>query len=185
MNLADGLIILRSFRETDSVRMAELANNEKISRNLRDGFHHPYTIEDARNFLKMFLNQEVPSVFAIEFNGEYVGNIGLHRCSDVYRFSAEIGYFLGEPYWNRGIMTTAVNLITEYGLKELGLVRIHTGIFEYNPASMRVLEKCGYVKEAIFRKSVFKMGRFWDEVRYAKINPDYLSSEICQSTTNE
>lgn len=84
---------------------------------------------------------------------------------DIYRRSAEIGYFIGEPYWNKGIVTTAVNLITEYGFKQLGIIRIHTGVFEYNTASMRVLEKCGFTKDAVFRKSVFKQNKIWDEVR--------------------
>jgi RimJ/RimL family protein N-acetyltransferase len=90
---------------------------------------------------------------------------------NVYRKTAEIGYFLGEPYWNKGIMTTAVNMITEFGFNELGFARIHTGVYEYNAASQKVLEKCGYIKESIFRKNVFKDGRLWDEVRFAKINP--------------
>jgi RimJ/RimL family protein N-acetyltransferase len=113
------------------------------------------------------------SFFAIEYNGEYAGNISLAPCDNVHRETAEIGYFLGEPYWNKGIMTTAVNLITEYGFRELGFARIHTGVYEFNPASQRVLEKCGYTKEGIFRKNVFREDRLWDEVRYAKINPEY------------
>jgi RimJ/RimL family protein N-acetyltransferase len=85
--------------------------------------------------------------------------------------SAEIGYFIGEPYWNKGIVTKAVKLITEYGFQHLGIIRIQTGVFEYNTASQRVLEKCGFVKEGVFRKSVIKQGKLWDEVRYAKLKP--------------
>jgi len=116
-----------------------------------------------------FTNQDPATFFGIDYINEYVGNISLVPCEDIYRKSAEIGYFIGEPYWNKGIVTTAVNLITDYGFNYLGIVRIQTGIFEYNTASQRVLEKCGFLKEGIFRKSVYKQGKLWDEVRYAKL----------------
>ena len=170
MELIDQDVRLRRLGPLDAPRMAELANNEKISRNLTDGFPHPYMLADAESFLERFSEQEPLTFFAIEYKGEYAGNISLMPGQDIHRKSAEIGYFLGEPFWNKGIATVAVGLITEYGFRELGFSRIHTGIFEYNQASMRVLEKCGFVKEGIFRKSVFKMNRLWDEVRYAKIN---------------
>ncbi len=171
MELKSGNIVLRPLQMKDMKRLAELANNEKISRNLRDGFPHPYTIKDAENFLSKFTNQDPVTYFGIEYNGEYVGNISLVPCQNIYRMSAEIGYFIGEPYWNKGIVTTAVNLITEYGFNHLGVIRIHTGIFEYNTASQKVLEKCGFVKEGVFRKSVFKQEKLWDEIRYAKLKP--------------
>jgi RimJ/RimL family protein N-acetyltransferase len=172
LKLQSGNIILRPFRESDGPRLAELANNKKIGRNLRDGFPYPYTLKNAMDFIGQF--KDHISFFAIEYSGEYVGNISLAPCDNVHRKTAEIGYFVGEPYWNKGIMTTAVNLITEYGFRELGFARIHTGVYEFNPASQRVLEKCGYTKEGIFRKNVFREDRLWDEVRYAKINPKYL-----------
>ena len=164
------MIRLRPFTPADAPRMAILANNEKISRNLRDAFPHPYTLQDAEKFIEKAISRNPVTVFAIEWNGEYVGNIGLAPGTEVSRLSAEIGYFIGEPYWNKGIATAAVNLIVEYGFKVLGLVRIHTGIFEYNPASMRVLEKCGFEREGVFKKAVIKNGKIWDEVRYSKIS---------------
>lgn len=170
MELKDTVILLRKLGPEDAPRMAELANNLKIAVNLRDGFPHPYTLADAEAFLEKYANLEPLSIFAIEYKGEYAGNISLMPGTDVYRKSAEIGYFLGEPFWNKGIMTRAVNLITEYGFRDLGLARIHTGIFEYNTASMRVLEKCRFVREGIFTKSVFKQGRLWDEIRFAKVS---------------
>lgn len=162
-------VSLRVFNPEDKFRMAELANNEKISINLRDGFPHPYTVDDAERFIAICSQQNPPTVFAIEFSGTYVGNIGLHKGVDIYRKSAEIGYFLGEPYWNKGIMTKAVNLICEYGFRELNIVRIFTGVFEYNIASGKVLEKCGFEKEAIFKKAVVKKGKIYNEVRFAKM----------------
>ena len=160
---------MRELTIDDKYRLVEFANNEKISINLRDGFPNPYTLTDAEKFLSNVSNQTPTQVFAIEFNRLYVGNIGLHLCSDVYRKSAEIGYLLDEKYWNKGIMTKAVNLICEYGFNELDIVRIHTGVFEYNTPSQIVLEKCGFTKEGIFRKAIFKNGKIWDEIRYAKI----------------
>lgn len=98
-----------------------------------------------------------------------MGNVSLMVGTDIYRKSAEIGYFIGEPFWNKGITTKAVNLITKFGFENLDIVRIYTGIFEYNPASQRVLEKCGFTKEGVFRKSICKYGQVYDEIRYAKI----------------
>ena len=162
-------ITLREFCPDDKYRLVELANNPKVAVNLRDGFPNPYTLADAENFLEKIVKQESVLILAIEYNGEFVGNIGLHKGTDVYRKSAEIGYFLGEPYWNMGIMTKAVNLICDYGFENLDIIRIHAGIFEFNPASMRVLEKCGFKREAVFEKAIIKQGKIYDEIRYAKI----------------
>ena len=162
-------ILLREFTPEDKERIAELANNPKISINLRDAFPNPYTIKDAEDFLNKYKSLKTSQIFAIEYMGLYAGNIGLHKGTDVYRKSAEIGYFLGEPYWNLGIMTKAVNLICDYGFREMDVVKIYAGIFEFNIASMRVLEKCGFVKEAVLKKAVFKKGKFYDEVRYSKL----------------
>jgi len=168
IRMTDGIVTIRKFRRSDKFRMAELANNEKISINLRDAFPYPYTVEDAEAFIAGCIRQNPVEIFAIEYHGQYVGNIGLHKQSDVYSKSAELGYFIGEPYWNKGITTRAVNLICEYGFKELDIVRIYSGIFEYNPASQRVLEKCGFEKEAVSKSAVCKKGRIYDEIRYAK-----------------
>jgi len=173
MVLKQDNILLRKFRKSDAISMAALANNEKISRNLRDGFPHPYTLQDAENFIKRFIDLEPVTFFAIEYNCEYVGNISLMLGQDLYRRSAEVGYFIGEPFWHKGIVTTALKLISKYGFEELDIVRIHTGVFEYNKASMRVLEKAGYEKNGVFKKSIFKMNKLWDEHRYFKINPRY------------
>lgn len=162
-------VTLREFTTDDKYRLAELANNPKISINLRDGFPNPYTLVDAENFLEKYAGLESSLIFAIEYKGIYVGNIGLHKATDVYRKSAEIGYFLGEPYWNLGIMTKAVNLICDYGFKTLDIVRIHAGIFSFNPSSMRVLEKCGFKREAVLQNAIIKEEKIYDEIRYAKL----------------
>ena len=165
----DGDVVLRELEENDLAFLAKYANNEKVSINLRDGFPKPNTIEDAKKFKEMIDSQTQKTFFAIEYMNNYVGNISLSLGTDVYRKSAEIGYFIGEPFWNKGIATKAVNLITEWGFKQLDIVRIHTGVFEYNISSQHVLEKCGFVKEAIFKKSIYKNGEIHDEIRFAKI----------------
>jgi RimJ/RimL family protein N-acetyltransferase len=88
---------------------------------------------------------------------------------DVHARSAHIGYWLGEPYWGRGIMTDAVRRVTDHALGALGFVRLEAPVYEWNPASMRVLEKCGYVREAVLRKSVFKEGKLIDSMLYVKV----------------
>jgi RimJ/RimL family protein N-acetyltransferase len=165
----DGDVVLRELLDSDLEKLALYGNNEKVSVNLRDGFPKPYTMEDARNFKKMIDGQNPKTFFAIEYQNDYVGNISLSPGTDVYRKSAEIGYFIGEPFWNKGIATKAVHLITEWGFKQLDIVRIYTGVFEYNLASQQVLKKCGFVKEAVFRKSICKGHKIFDEIRFAKL----------------
>ena len=146
--------------------MAELANNKKIWDNLRNAMPHPYSEKDAENFIKMCLSKNPMTFFAIELEGELVGSIALVPQSDVYRKSAEIGYWVGEPYWGKGIATEAIHQILEFGFKNLDIVRIFTGVYGHNIASQKVLEKNGFQKEAVFKKAVFKNEKFCDEVRY-------------------
>lgn len=163
-------VILRNLEETDVPKLAKYANNEKVSVNLRDAFPIPYTIEDAKRLVEVVNMQNPKTFFAIEYKGEYVGNICLSIGTDVYKNSAEIGYFIGEPFWNKGITTKAVNLMTNFGFEKLGVVRIYTGVFDFNISSQRVLEKCGFEKEAIFKSSITKNGKIYDEIRFAKVN---------------
>lgn len=168
LTFTDGVVTIRKFRRSDKIRMTEFANNEKVAVNLRDAFPSPYTPEHAEKFISMCLRMEPYQVFAIEYGGEYVGNIGLHRQDDVYRKTAELGYFIGEPYWHKGITPRAVNLICDYGFRELDVIKIFSGIFSFNTPSLRVLEKCGFEREAVLRNAVIKNGRICDEIRYAK-----------------
>src|SRR5690606_23408031 len=131
---------------------------------------HPYTFEDAERFIEMVQNEEPQTTFAISFHGEFVGVVGLNLRSDVYRKSAEIGYWLGEPYWNKGITSKAIELIVEYGFNQIYLIRIDTGVFAFNKASCRVLEKCGFELEGIFKNSIIKNGIVVDELRFGIIN---------------
>ena len=108
-------------------------------------------------------------MFAIDVDGFAVGAIGLKPGDDVHRLGAEIGYWLGEEFWNRGIATEAVNAVTEYGFETLEMVRIHAEVFAWNTASMRVLEKAGFVKEGVLAKSAIKDKKIIDQVVYARV----------------
>ena len=167
--LQHGKIILRSLNDNDSTELAQLANNKKIWDNLRDVIPFPYTIDDAIFFINMVKEENPVMTFVIEFERHLCGVIGLVGQKDVYRKTAEIGYWIGEPYWNKGIATVAVQLITEYGFDQLDYVRIHTGVFEYNTGSMKVLEKKGYKNEGVFEKAILKNGQVWNEHRFSKI----------------
>lgn len=163
-------IILRPYMLADAKALTKIANNKNISINLRDGFPNPYNENDARNFIKMCMDKEVQSIFAIIYKGDLAGSIGLHLQEDVYRYTAELGYFIAEPFWNKGIATKSIAMITKFGFESLHLNRIFAGIFESNKASMQVLEKNGFVLEGIKRKAVFKNRQILDEYHYAKIN---------------
>jgi [ribosomal protein S5]-alanine N-acetyltransferase len=160
---------LRYLEKNDLETLAGYANNPKIAQNLRDVFPNPYSYEDAIGFFEMIQTHNPITTFVIEFHGHFSGIIGLIPQNDVYRKSAEIGYWLAEPFWNKGIATNAVKLLVEWGWKNLDIVRIHTGVFSYNPASARVLEKAGFFFECEFQKSVFKNGVLANELRYAII----------------
>ncbi len=163
---------LRKLRTSDANALAILMNNKKIWDNLRDYVPFPYALKDAQDFIKRDAEDTKNAVFAIDFNKEFCGIIGLFKGADVYRKSAEIGYWVGEPFWGRGIMTEAVRLIIDLGFSKLDLVRIHAGIFDFNRSSMRVLEKNGFVKEGVFKNGVIKNNKICDEHRYALLNPN-------------
>ena len=163
-------VSLRKLNISDKDRMALLANNKKIWNNVRDAFGHPYSEKNAEEFIQRQAKCETEKVFAINCNNEFCGLIGLILQNDVYRKSAEIGYWVGEPFWGKGIATEAVALITDYAFKDLKLKRVFAGAFEYNMGSMKVLEKNDFQKEGVARMAVFKNGKFWDEHRYAKLN---------------
>ena len=160
---------LRALQTTDIQEIAELCNNKKIWDNVRDMIPFPYTEADASNFLVLCRQEKPPCTFAIEFDRRFVGCIGLVRQVDVYQLTAEIGYWIGEPFWGKGIATNAVQLAVNYGFNNLKLVRIYAGVFANNVASQRVLEKSGFKFECIFESSILKNGIIGDEYRYAII----------------
>ena len=159
--------IVRSLEETDAPTIARYADNRKIWRNLRDAFPHPYGLSDAQRFITGIRRADSEAVFAIEVDGQAAGAIGVTPRTDVERVSAEIGYWLGEPFWGRGIMTEAVRAVTQHAITTFGLTRVFALPFEWSVASFRVLEKAGYVCEGHLRRSVIKDGQVVGQRLYA------------------
>jgi RimJ/RimL family protein N-acetyltransferase len=158
---------VRSWRRGDEASLVRHANNRSIWVNLRDRFPHPYTSDDAARWMTWALVERPETNFAIAVNDAAVGGIGYEIQPDVHRVSAEIGFWLGESLWGRGIMTEALRAVTEHAMRTHNLARLYASVFEWNPASMRVLEKAGYVREAVLRRSALKDGRVIDQVLYA------------------
>jgi [ribosomal protein S5]-alanine N-acetyltransferase len=161
---------VRSWRSSDLESLVAHANNRKIWINLRDRFPHPYTARDGSAFLRHTREQRPETAFAIAVNGEAVGGIGFELRGDVERVSAEIGYWLGEPFWGRGMTTEALVAVTGYAVATHGLTRVYAVPFAWNTASCRVLEKAGYVLEGRMRRSAIKDGAITDQLQYA-FNP--------------
>jgi RimJ/RimL family protein N-acetyltransferase len=161
--------IVRSWEWRDRDAIVRHANNRKVSINLRDRFPYPYTSNDARNWLEMVAGHEPETNFAIDVAGEAVGGIGFTLQPDVGYRSAEIGYWLGEEFWGRGITTEAVVAVTDYAFQRFDLCRLYAYVFEGNDASARVLEKAGYAFEGCMRKSATKEGRTFDQLMYAMV----------------
>jgi RimJ/RimL family protein N-acetyltransferase len=159
--------VLRPWRAGDEPAIVRHANNRNIWLNLRDRFPHPYTMADAVHWVQTAAGVEAPTDFAIVIEDEPVGGIGLMLKGDVYRRSAEIGYWLGEAYWGRGIVSEAARAVTRWGFANYDLTRIYARVFSWNLASARVLEKAGYTFEARLRRSVTKEDRTGDELVYA------------------
>jgi RimJ/RimL family protein N-acetyltransferase len=157
---------LRHWQITDAPSLQKHANNPKIPAYLLDRFPSPYSLADAEAFIDLMLNQLTVINFAIEINGEVAGGIGLEFRADVYRRSPLIGYWLSEQYWGHGIATEAVKLITQYAFNNFDIICILAFIFSKNPASMRVLEKAGYVPQGVIKQSVVKNGEVMDEHIY-------------------
>jgi [ribosomal protein S5]-alanine N-acetyltransferase len=164
--------VVRSWRPADADSIAKYANNRKIWINLRDAFPHPYTIHDAREFIRATRSRTPETTFAITVDDEAVGSIGFVMHRDVERVSAEIGYWLAEPFWGRGIVSEALAALTKFAIQQHGLTRLYAVPFEWNTASCRVLEKAGYVLEARLRHSAVKDGQLIDQMQYAFIAGD-------------
>jgi RimJ/RimL family protein N-acetyltransferase len=164
--------VVRSWRIADAERLARYADNRKIWLNLRDAFPHPYTVDDAREFIKSLRQRAPETTFAIEVGGEAAGSVGFVLRHDVERVSAEIGYWLAEPFWGRGIATEALAAVTGHAIAAHQLTRVYALPFAWNTASCRVLEKAGYRLEARLRRSAIKNGAITDQMQYAFIVPE-------------
>ena len=160
-----GLCRLRPFRMEDAEALVRHANNPKIAMRVRDRFPNPYTLRDAKEFLRAVskrLEDGPEYVLAIEVDEEAVGGIGIVRGSDIERVSAELGYWLSEHYWGRGIVTAAIRQFAPWIMEKFRLTRLHADTFHDNPASARVLDKAGFTKESVKRRAAIKLGEIKD-----------------------
>ncbi len=160
---------IRSFRVSDLEALVRNADDPDVAASLQDCFPHPYREEDGRRFLEHALREKREVLLAIVEEDVLIGGIGLVPGGDVHAHQAEIGYWLGKAHWRRGIATRAVGLLTDHAFRELGFLRVWAGVFANNPASMRVLEKNGFEREGVLRRSVRKNGRFLDQHLFAKL----------------
>jgi ribosomal-protein-alanine N-acetyltransferase len=165
--------VIRQWRMADADALVRHANNLNVARQLRDRFPHPYSRANAHAFLKAAISTPDTSNLAIDVQGEAVGAIGYVVGVDVERYSAEIGYWLGEAHWGRGIVTEALGLVTDHVFTTVNLLRLFALPFADNAGSIRVLEKAGYVREAILRSSSVKNGQPRDQALYARINAEW------------
>jgi [ribosomal protein S5]-alanine N-acetyltransferase len=164
--------ILRPWNLDDLDNLVKFANNKKIADNLTDAFPHPYVRENGITYINTFRDDNPSRVFAIVADDIACGSIGIFPQTDIHRKNAEMGYWLAEEYWGRGIMTAAVKQIIEHGFRSFDLNRIFARPFSTNLASQRVLEKAGMKLEARFEKSLFKNGQFLDELFYSILKPN-------------
>ena len=169
--IACGACVLRPWRAGDEAALVRHAHIRAVWLNLRDQFPHPYTAADAEGWIKFASAQSPPTSLAIDV-GEAAGGIGVRLHDDVERVSAELGYWLGEAFWNRGIMSAAVRAFTRYAFQQFSLTRVFAIPYATNVASQRVLEKAGYRREGTLRRSVIKDGKVLDQALFAITDRD-------------
>ena len=167
--LGAGDCLLRSFKRSDAASIARHADNRQVWINLRDAFPHPYTPVDAEAFIELSLAEDPETHLAIVVEGEAAGAIGLRLNADIERVSAEVGYWIGESFWGRGITTRALIAFTGHAIKKYRLTRLYALPFEWNQASFRVLEKSGYELEGRLRRCAIKDSRIIDQLLYSYI----------------
>ncbi|MFO1303872.1 MAG: GNAT family protein [Burkholderiales bacterium] len=159
---------IRSWELRDEASLVDNANNRRIWLNLLDTFPHPYTSRDARAWIAACVTADPEVNFAIEFDGNAVGAIGLMLQPGVLSKTGSVGYWIGEPFWRRGIATAVVGAFAPWAMAAHELVRLEARVFSWNEPSMRVLEKCGFRREAVLEKRIQKDGIVLDEIVYAR-----------------
>jgi RimJ/RimL family protein N-acetyltransferase len=162
---------IRSWRIEDAKHLAEALNNKKIHENLRDGLPYPYTEDDAKDYILAMLeaDKDITYAFAITVNDKAVGSIGVFRKDNIHCKTAEMGYYVAEPYWGQGIVTSAVKQVCNYIFENTDIIRIFAEPFAHNIGSCRVLEKSDFVYEGTLRKNAVKNGIVLDMKMYSRI----------------
>ena len=171
MRIDCGTCVLRPFRPDDAPVITPLLNNRRIWLNLSDRVPHPYTLEHAHAFIDKVSRCDPIENFAITVDDVAVGSIGIIKGEGISRVSAEVGYWLAEPYWGRGIATAALRAMTQYAIDHFELTRVFALVFAHNSGSIRILEKAGYVREGAMKQSTIKDGVIQDEYLYGWYKP--------------
>ena len=166
--------VLRPWRHDDLDSLVLHANDPRVAATVRDLFPSPYTREEGERWLAHATSAGRQRNLAIEVGGAAVGGIGMEPGEDVHEIRAEIGYWLGHAFWNRGVMTEAVRAFSHHLLEERGFLRLEAPVFETNPASARVLEKSGFERESTQRCAALKAGRVIDVWMYVRLSSDAL-----------
>lgn len=154
--------------------LSKALDNKKVQDNLRDGIPFPYTQQDALDFINSMIDADSNDTFAyaISYQGKIIGSIGAFRQGNIHRLTAEMGYYIAEPYWCKGIMSNAVSQLTEFIFKNTDIIRIFAEPFAYNTGSCKVLEHNGFVFEGILRSNALKNGKIIDMRLYSLIKND-------------
>lgn len=163
------MIKLREYTISDIEPLLALANNKKVSRYLVYTFPYPYTRADAEWWVTTGATADGAIPRVIEYQGEFIGSVGITLQAGWRDHLAEIGYWLGEPYWGQGIATSAVQMMTEYAFSGLKLQKLYAPILAPNTASMRVVKKCGYKLEGVLKREVYRNGQYYDIHHFAKV----------------
>ena len=165
---------IRRWELSDARDLATALSNKKIQDNLRDGLPYPYTEQDGKEFISAMLaaNESDTFAFAITVNGKAIGSIGAFRQTNIHNKTAELGYYIAEEYWGKGIMTEAVKQLCDYVFSHTDIIRIYAEPFAYNIGSCRVLEKAGFQYEGTLRSNALKNGRVLDMKMYSKLKTD-------------
>jgi RimJ/RimL family protein N-acetyltransferase len=157
-------ISLRPWRDSDIPSLLKYANNPNIANNLMDRFPHPFLAANAQWFLNWANTFSPPQILAIDLNGEAIGSIGLHPLEDVFRLNCELGYWVAEPFWGKGIATQAIGLMVAYAKANFAFTRLFARPYGSNIGSQKALLKAGFVLEARFEKTLIKNGKLEDEL---------------------
>ena len=160
---------IRKWELSDAKDLAAALSNRKVQDNLRDGLPYPYTEQDGKEFISAMLSADENETFAfaITVDNMVIGSIGIFRQGNIHRQTAELGYYIAEEYWGKGIMTEAVKQICEYVFVKSDIIRIYAGPFAYNIASCRVLEKAGFQYEGTLRNNAVKNNKVIDMKMYS------------------
>lgn len=161
--------MIREWKIEDAADLTEMLNNRNVLDNLRDGLPYPYTKKDAKEYIASMLSADKTKTFAfaITVDDKVVGSIGVFRCENIHFRTAEMGYYIGEPYWKNGLGTSAVKQVCRYIFEHTDIIRIFAEPFAYNRASCRVLEKAGFLFEGVLRSNAVKNGKVLDMKMYS------------------